>query len=215
MKRITFITGYYGSGKTEISLNLAIQKQVNYLVDLDIINPYFRSREAEGFLKQKNIEIISSDLQNGAYADVPYLSKKIFMPFRQSDKTAIFDVGGNDLGAKVMRQFEQEYSSDIDLFVVANVYRDETHDGASILRMIREIEGASGFKVTGIINNSNLLRETTYDDILVGEAKIAGVAKKADIPIVFTSVYEELYDPTIPIAGEPLILKLYFRKNWY
>ncbi|MDD3113898.1 MAG: hypothetical protein PHT56_05845, partial [Candidatus Izemoplasmatales bacterium] len=72
-----------------------------------------------------------------------------------------------------------------------------------------------GFKVTGIINNSNLLRETTYDDILVGEAKIAGVAKKADIPIVFTSVYEELYDPTIPIAGEPLILKLYFRKNWY
>jgi hypothetical protein len=215
MKRITFITGYYGSGKTEISLNLAIQKQVNYLVDLDIINPYFRSREAEGFLKEKGIEIISSDLPNGAYADLPYLSKKIFQPFRQMTKTAIYDVGGNDLGAKVMRQFDQEDRNDVDLFVVANVYRDETRDGASILRMIREIEGASGFKVTGIINNSNLLRETTYDDILVGEAKIASVAQSAGIPIVFTSVYEEIYDPTILVSGEPLILKLYFRKNWY
>jgi len=215
MKRITFITGYYGSGKTEISLNLAIQKQVNYLVDLDIINPYFRSREAEGFLKEKGIEIISSDLPNGAYADLPYLSKKIFQPFRQMTKTAIYDVGGNDLGAKVMRQFDQEDRNDVDLFVVANVYRDETRDGASILRMIREIEGASGFKVTGIINNSNLLRETTYDDILVGEAKIASVAQSAGIPIVFTSVYEEIYNPTILVSGEPLILKLYFRKNWY
>lgn len=215
MKRITFITGYYGSGKTEISLNLAIQKQVNYLVDLDIINPYFRSREAEGFLTEKGIEIISSDLPNGAYADLPYLSKKIFQPFRQMTKTAIYDVGGNDLGAKVMRQFDQEDRNDVDLYVVANVYRDETRDGASILRMIREIEGASGFKVTGIINNSNLLRETTYDDILVGEAKIASVAQSAGIPIVFTSIYEEIYDPTISVSGEPLILKLYFRKNWY
>jgi len=215
MKRITFLTGYYGSGKTEIALNLAIKKQVEYLVDLDIINPYFRSREAEKYLKEKGIEIISSDLEKGTHADMPYLSRKIFLPFHQKDKTAIYDLGGNDLGAKVMRQFDRETKKDVDLFLVLNVYREETRDEASILELIERLERSSGFKVTGLINNSNLLRETTYDDIMTGEAKISGAAKKTGIPIVFTSIYEEIYDESFTHMGEPLILKLYFRKQWY
>lgn len=215
MKRITFLTGYYGSGKTEIALNLAIKYHADYLVDLDIINPYFRSREAEDFLKEIGIEIISSDLVNGKHSDMPYLSKKIYLPFHQMDKTAIYDLGGNDLGAKIMRQFDREDKQDVDLFLVLNVYREETKDEASILELIEKLERSSGFKVTGLINNSNLLRETTYDDIMTGEAKILSAAKKAGIPIVFTSVYEEIYDEKIVTQGQPLILKLYFRKKWY
>ncbi|MBN2503835.1 MAG: ATP-binding protein [Bacilli bacterium] len=214
MKRITFLTGYYGSGKTEIALNLALKHKAEYLVDLDIINPYFRSREAKELLGE-DIEIISSDLENGTYADLPYLSKKIFLPFRKDDAIAIFDLGGNDLGAKVMRQFDQEDMQKVDLFLVLNVFREETKDAKSILELIDQIERSGGFKITGLINNSNLLRETTYDDIFSGEAIISEVEKKSGIPIVYSCVYEEIYDPTKKLAGETLILKLYFRKKWY
>jgi hypothetical protein len=215
MKRITFLTGYYGSGKTEIALNLALAKKVDYLVDLDIINPYFRSREAEKMLGDNGTVCISSDLQNGAFADLPYLSKKIYLPFQQKTKRSIFDLGGNDLGAKVMRQFENEDHDAVDLFLVVNVFREETKDEASIIRVIRDIEGASSFKVTGLINNSNLLKETTYEEIYTGEAIVHSVSKKLAIPIVFTSIYEEIYDKEKPVEGETLILKLYFRKSWY
>jgi hypothetical protein len=215
MKRITFLTGYYGSGKTEIALNLAIKERLDAVVDLDIINPYFRSREGVDILKEAGIEIISNDLENGTFADLPFLSKRIFLPFRNTEIRAVYDLGGNDLGAKVLRQFEAESIGDTDLFLVVNIYRPETKDEASILKMIHEIEGASGMKITGIINNSNLLRETTYDDILTGEAIIHSVAKKTHIPIVYTAVYEEIFDPKIVVEGETLILKLYFRKNWY
>ena len=146
---------------------------------------------------------------------MPYLSKKIYLPFHQLEKTSIYDLGGNDLGAKVMRQFDREDKRDVDLFLVLNVYREETRDEASMIGLIKKLENSSGFKVTGLINNSNLLRETTYDDIMTGEAKISSVAKKTGIPIVYTSIYEELYDEKIASQGETLILKLYFRKTWY
>ncbi len=214
MKNVIFLTGYYGSGKTEIALNLALKYRVDYLVDLDIINPYFRSREAKDLLGE-NIEIISSDLEKGTYADLPYLSKKIFMPFRREGAIAIYDLGGNDLGAKVMRQFEQEDKNLVDLFLVLNVFREETKDAQAILGLIEQIERSSGFKITGLINNTNLLRETTYDDIFFGEAIIDEVSKKSGIPIVYTSVYEEIYDKNKSVAGEALVLKLYFRKKWY
>ncbi|HOP57638.1 MAG TPA: ATP-binding protein [Bacillota bacterium] len=215
MKRITFLTGYYGSGKTEIALNLAVKEKADYLVDLDIINPYFRSREAEEFLKGLGTKIISSDLKDSAYSDMPFLSKQIFLPFLQDGCRAIYDLGGNDLGAKVMRQFEKIDKQIVDLFLVVNVYREETRDTTSILKLIDKIQGSSGFAITGIINNSNLLRETTYDDIMSGEAKIAEASKISGIPLVYTCFYEELFQPSFAYMGEPLILKLYFRKKWY
>ncbi len=215
MKRITFLTGYYGSGKTEIALNPAIREKVDYVVDLDIINPYFRSREAEELLKDQGISIISSGLKDSAYSDMPFLSKKIFLPFNEKDIRAIYDLGGNDLGAKIMRQFEKIDKNIVDLFLVVNVYREETKDEASIIQLINKIEGSSGFKVTGLVNNTNLLRETTYDDIMTGEAKISAVSKKTGIPLVYTCFYEEMYQPSFACKGEPLILKLYFRKKWY
>jgi hypothetical protein len=166
-------------------------------------------------LNDNGTACISSDLENGAYADLPYLSKKMFQPFRDKQKKAIYDLGGNDLGAKVMRQFEDEVHDDVDLFLVVNVFREETKDEASILRVIRDIESTSGFKVSGIINNTNLLKETTYEEIYFGEAIIHEVSKKLQIPIVYTSIYEEIFDQSKPVEGEPLILKLYFRKSWY
>lgn len=214
MKNIIFLTGYYGSGKTEIAINLALKEKVNYLVDLDIINPYFRSREVSHILGE-NIEIISSDLKNGVYADLPYISKKVFLPFHNNETKAIYDLGGNDLGAKVLRQFDLKFQDMIDMLFVVNIFRSETKDVENIIKLIHKIEGISGFKITGLINNSNLLNETTYEDIFKGEEVCLEASNILNIPIVYTCIRDSLYNKDIKTIKKPLIIKTYMRKNWY
>jgi len=214
MKKITFITGYYGSGKTEITVNLAVQKQLNMIIDLDIINPYFRSREMEEQLEPLGIQTISSDLDYKSHIDLPYISKKIFLPFHNDDLHAIYDLGGNDLGAKLLRQFENYRERDVDLFLVINIYRIETSSADKIIQLINQIEGMGGFSVTGLINNSNLLKETTKENILDGQAVIEEVMKKTNLPLVYTTVWDQLEIDTSDLLGEVVKLKLYYRKDW-
>ncbi|MDT8336513.1 MAG: hypothetical protein RQ856_01645 [Candidatus Izemoplasmatales bacterium] len=214
MKNITFLTGYYGSGKSELAINLAIKEKVDYVVDLDIINPYFRTREQEELLKTYEIETISSDLDYKAHIDMPYISRRVFIPFHDASKRAIYDLGGNDSGAKLLRQFEDYNDTEIDLYIVINVYRQESDTKEKIIELIDKIEGVGGFKVTGLINNSNLLRETTLEDILYGEEIIKEVSKKTNLPIIYTAVWENIYADNLVFQGEVLKLKLYFRKNW-
>lgn len=215
MKRITFITGYYGSGKTEIALNLAIQKHVDILVDLDIINPYFRSREQEEILKEHQILTISSDLEKGQYADLPYISKKVYMPFQMDDKKAIYDLGGNDLGAKLLRQFESVPREEVDLLLVINKFRIDTDSKQKVIQLIKDIEKASGWTVTGLIHNSNLLNDTTIEDILDGETLVKEVAEDTGLKVFFSCVDERINTQNVVFAGEKLTLKRYFKKRWY
>ncbi len=215
MKNITFLTGYYGSGKTEITVNLAIQNRVDYVVDLDIINPYFRSREMETELLKHGIESISSDLDYKVHLDMPYISRRIFLPFHNQKLKAIYDLGGNDLGAKLLRQFDDYNSRDVDLFLVVNIYRTETDSVDKIIKLINKIEGMGGFKVTGLINNSNLLRETTMTEIMNGQAIIDEVSRKTSLPVVYTAIWEKLdIADNLIFSGKILKLKLYLRKNW-
>ena len=215
MKNITFLTGYYGSGKSEIAVNLAIQKKLDVLVDLDIINPYFRSREMEKFLNQYNIESISSDMKDKINLDMPYISSKIFLPFHNKNLKAVYDLGGNDQGAKLLRQFDDYRDRDVDLFIVVNIYRYETSSADLIIKLINKIEGMGGFKVTGLINNSNLLRDTTVKEISDGEEILKEVSEKTKLPIVYTSYWENVkVKENLMFQGETLKLKLYFRKNW-
>ena len=214
MKNITFLTGYYGSGKSELAINLAIKEQVDYVVDLDVVNPYFRTREQEKIFNEHGIEVISSDLDYKMHVDMPYISARIFIPFHNNTKRAIYDLGGNDVGAKLLRQFEDYNDTDIDLYLVINVYREESNTKEKIIQLINKIEGTGGFKVTGLINNSNLLRETTLEDILYGEEIIKQVSKETNLEIVYTAVWENLFADNLVFQGEILKLKLYFRKNW-
>lgn len=214
MKNITFLTGYYGSGKSELAINLALKERVDYVIDLDVINPYFRTREQEKLLEANGIEIISSDLDYKMHIDMPYISQRVFIPFHNKEKCAIYDLGGNDVGAKLLRQFEDYNDQDIDLYLVINVFREDSSSKEKIVTLINKIEGAGGFKVTGLINNSNLLRETSLDDIAYGENIIKEVAAETKLPIVYTAVWEDIYADNLAFQGETLKLKLYFRKNW-
>lgn len=213
-KRVTFLTGYYGSGKTELAMNLAIKNQVDYVVDLDIINPYFRTRELEKLLASQDIETISSGLDGLVHLDMPYISKKVFIPLNQENKTSIYDLGGNDQGAKLMRQFDDYHDIDYDLLLVVNIFRTETDEATKIIQLVNRIEGMSGFKVTGLINNSNLLKETTSSEILAGQAVVEEVSDRLNIPIVYTSYYEKIDIKDMKISNEILKIHLYFRENW-
>ncbi len=215
MKNITFLTGYYGSGKSELTVNLAIQKKMDIVIDLDIINPYFRSREMEDELAKYNIESISSTLGHKMHLDMPYISGKIFKPFHDKSLKAIYDLGGNDQGAKLLRQFDDYHGHDFDLFLVVNIYRMETSSVEKIVKLINKIEGMGGFKVTGLINNSNLLRDTTLVEIQAGEKIIKEVSSITKLPVVYTAIWEKLnIADNLIFSGKILKLKLYFRKTW-
>lgn len=214
MKRILFLTGYYGSGKSEVAVNLAIQKHVDTVVDLDVINPYFRSRETEVLLKENGIRVISSDLENGMYSDMPYISGKVFQPFLNHESHAIYDLGGNDLGAKLLIQFA-DYDEEIDLYLVVNVYRMETQTAKQIVELIEKIEVMGERKVTGLVNNSNLLRETTLEDILSSQAILDDASKITGLPIVYTTIKSDLYHKDLKLRGEIIPLAMIFRKKWY
>ena len=214
MKRITFVVGHYGSGKTEFAVNLAIQKKIDYLLDLDIVNPFFRSRELESFLLENNIKMIASTPLNGNYGDLPFLSKDIFLPFQKSDKCAVFDMGGNDAGALILRQFSEHIDEDVDVLMVINVFREQTQTVDAIIRQINAIEGSSGMKITGLVNNSHLLKFTQKEDILHGEEIVSAVSKKTNLPILYTAVRNDLFDKSFHLSGEPIPLTLYLRKTW-
>ena len=214
MKNITFLTGYYGSGKTEIAVNLAIQKKFDMVVDLDIINPYFRSRELEEELKEYGIQTISSDLDYKSHIDLPYISKKIFIPFHNQKIKAVFDLGGNDLGAKLLRQFKDYTDRNVDLFIVVNIFRQETSNATKIIELINKIEGMGGFLVTGLINNTNLLKETTLSDILEGQNILKEVSLKTGLEVKYTSIWEGFDFDTSEILGEVIKIKLFHRKDW-
>lgn|SRR5690554_759511 len=210
MKQITFIVGHYGSGKSEFSLNYALKKGMEMIIDLDIVNPYFRSRELKALLDQEKIELVASPLEKSLGSDLPYVSSKMYFPFYSKIK-AVYDLGGNDVGAKLLRQFS-ELVTDYEMYIIINVFREETESKEKIIKMINQIESSSGLVVTGLINNSNLLRETSYEDVLNGEKIIKAVGEELNLPLVFTSVMESLKD--YHYQGEVLPLKLYLRKEW-
>ncbi|MDD3126970.1 MAG: hypothetical protein PHT27_05080 [Candidatus Izemoplasmatales bacterium] len=215
MKRITFITGYFGSGKTEIALNLAVQKRVNILLDLDIVNPYFRSREQEPLLKELGIRTISSGLVNSPHADLPFLAKEVYIPFHDQFLSAVYDLGGSGSGARLIRQFKDYLPNDeVDLLFCVNINREVTDTAEKIIEEIHIIESSGGVRPTGLINNSNFLKETTVQDIIAGEKVLLSVAKATKLPIVYTGVVSSIDSDDFHVAGEKIILKLYFNKHW-
>ncbi|TVP96137.1 MAG: hypothetical protein EA374_02130, partial [Acholeplasmatales bacterium] len=115
MKRLTILTGHYGSGKSEIAVNLAIEAKLDMLVDLDIINPYFRSRSVRKLLESHGVELVESTLENAAGSDLPFINAKGSRPFIDKHTRAIYDLGGTQHGAKLLKQYGPHIHPDLDL----------------------------------------------------------------------------------------------------
>jgi len=195
-KRINIFTGHFGSGKTEVAVNYALKlAELNYktsIVDFDIVNPYFRTADAKEELERNNIWVILPMYAN-TNVDVPAIPPEIYSLFEKKEYKAVLDVGGDDLGARAVARFREEIiSDDYEMFFVVNTKRGMTDTPDKILEMIALIEDSAGIKITKLINNSNLLEETTPEIILEGHRIISQVSDKLGIPIGITAGLESV-----------------------
>lgn len=197
MKRITIVTGHYGSGKTNLSVNLAINaakegKNVT-IVDLDIVNPYFRTADFKQLFEENGIKMLAPDFAN-SNLDIPALNFDIEQ-ISCKDSTLIIDVGGDDAGAVALGRYTEAFSryiDEIEMIYVINKYRYLTNTADEVLALMYEIETAARMKHTAIVNNSNLGNETTLELIEASEEFASETSEKAGIPLMFTTCPEDI-----------------------
>lgn len=193
-KRINIFTGHFGSGKTEVAVNYALElsrmHEKTAIVDFDIVNPYFRTADAREKLEESGIWVIVPLFAN-TNVDVPALPSEINALFNKKEYSVVFDVGGDDLGARAVSRYREEIlENDYEMFFVVNTKRPMTDTEFKIEEMIRAIEQSSRLKVTSLVNNTNLKDETAVEDILEGHRILEQVSEKLNIPIGFISGLE-------------------------
>lgn len=198
-KRITLLCGHYGSGKTNVAVNMAYDQKAKYdrvaIADLDIVNPYFRTKDSAKDFDALGIELIASEYA-GSNVDIPALPQQIYSICDQKDKQVIIDVGGDDRGAYALGRISPAIleENNYEMLFVINCFRPLTRDAESTIEVMREIEYAAKIKFTAIVNNSNLGEETTKDDVLRSLSYAEEISQKTGLPIKCTSVYNKLYD---------------------
>ncbi len=199
MKRITVFSGHYGSGKTNIAINFAVKlKNDGYpvsIADLDIVNPYFRTKDSAAQLENAGIELVSLPFAN-SNVDLPALPSQMYGLVQRKDKYVVIDLGGDERGALALGRYTPYIlkEDDYDMFFVVNFYRPLTTSVEEALDAFYEIEAASGLKFTGIVNNSNLGTETRAQDITNTVEKAKQLCERVGLPLVMTSVESSISD---------------------
>ena len=220
-RRIRIITGHYGSGKTEFAVNYVkkLRESVDgrvAIADLDIVNVYFRSREKKEELEEKGIQVIASNLDT-AVADVPAVSGAMTMPVINKEYQYVVDLGGNDVGTLVLGRIKPLLDhAEADFFMVVNAYRPNTSTPEGIIEQMENLEYAAGLKVTGFINNTNLVRETTAECLLHGDEVLKEVTKRTGVPVKYVSYVKDVMTEEIPegLSGELFPMEFNRRKTW-
>lgn len=193
---IVIIVGNYGSGKTEVSINLAVNRKRAGLevriADLDLVNPYFRTREAKARLAELGIEVVVPPKQY-MQADLPILSPVVAGMIRQPSQLTLLDTGGNDVGVNVLAALGDVLSGKkIHVLQVVNPFRPFTDTARGCLKIRNEIERASRLSISGIIGNANLIDETTVEDIYTGYDFVSGLSRESGLALKFVTVAAEL-----------------------
>lgn len=198
-KRLTILCGHYGSGKTNIAVNMAYdlssQRGNVAVADLDIVNPYFRTKDSQKDLEARGIRLICSDFAS-SNVDLPSMPADLYSITDDRSLSVILDIGGDDRGAYALGRLRDAILSegDYDMYMVVNKFRPLTPDAQSTIEVMGEIEAACGIPFTGILNNSNLARETAAGDVLDSVAYAEEVAKLSGLPVVATTVEDRLFD---------------------
>lgn len=220
-KRITVLCGHYGSGKTNVAVNFAkdLKKEnENVLIaDLDIVNPYFRTKDSAEEFEAEGIRLIASEYA-GTNVDIPALPQQMYAITHDKNFKAVIDVGGDDRGALALGRLSDEIKqeNDYEMLLVINKARPLTRNTADTVEVAYEMIKACGLPFTGIVNNTNLGPETTAEDVLSSIAYADEVSKVLGIPVKMTccdeKLYEELKDRVENLF--PLSLqKLYYHLN--
>lgn len=218
-KRIRIIAGHFGSGKTEFAVNYAVRLreygEMVGLADLDVINPYFRSRERAELFREKGIKLVASN-KGADPVDLPALSAGINVFIEDSAWQAILDVGGDPNGARVLGRYSQQLQDqEYDFFLVINAYRPETREVSQVEEMIDGIEGLSRLKITGLVNTTHLLKETAVQDVLKGYRLAEEVSARRGLPIRYNAAIGPVAaELPADLEGEIFPLSLFMREDW-
>lgn len=218
--RIRVFTGHFGSGKTEIAINYALKLKEEgknvCIADLDIVNPYFCTRDEEKLLKDKGIKLVATpkEMSNAELGTIPLNTISVF-----DDKSneIVIDVGGDNLGAVALGQYNKFFRlEDYDMYFVINTARRSTKNADGVIEFIQKIEAASRLKVKYLINNTNLSYETTLQMIIDGQKIVKEVSEKTGLPICYTTIREDLVDSCKEneILGEILPIKIFMLPPW-
>lgn len=215
LKKLTIVTGHYGSGKTNISVNLALegarQGKKCTVIDLDIVNPYFRTADFEELFAQNGITLKTPQYAN-SNLDIPALGISVKGVLDESD-CVIIDVGGDDEGAKALGRYKAVISEceDREMLYVINKCRYLTKEPDEALELMREIETASGLSCTGIVNNTNLGGETD-ESIILGSLDYARkVAEAAGLPLRMTAARKEFLQK---VTENPFPVEIFVKTLW-
>ncbi len=213
MKRITILAGHYGSGKTNIAVNLALymkRKGIDTVIaDLDIVNPYFRTKDSLEILNREGIKLISSEYAN-SNVDIPAIPQEMYSVVDDKTRHYIVDLGGDDRGAYALGRYADKINEedDFEMLFVFNKYRPLTPDAESALEVMREIEEASKVKFTAIINNSNIAELTDVNTILNSVEECEKLSLISGLPVKFTAAEKSVYEKTEGFDGKMFPLEL-------
>ncbi|MDE6776238.1 MAG: cobalamin biosynthesis protein CobQ [Ruminococcus sp.] len=217
MKKITVITGHYGTGKTNFSVNLALNAARNgekiTVVDLDLVNPYFRTADFRELFAENSIELVAPDFAN-SNLDVPSVQFDLGYLAGQ-DRKLIIDVGGDDAGAFALGRFSDvlnSYGTELDMLYIINQRRNLTENSGDAAALMYEIETASRMKHTAIVNNTNLGCETTADIIMQSVGFAKEVSDKTGLPVACTTCREELCE--LLDIPDVFPVKVYVKPLW-
>lgn len=217
--RILVLVGNYGSGKTEISLNLALKlarrgEKVT-LVDLDIVNPYFRSSERTELLEKEGVKVYAPSFAMST-VDVPSLPADIQAVFADKSRRVIFDVGGDDTGAAALGQYKPYFDQDdVEVLFVVNAFRPLSGDVDSVCDLMLRVAGRSRLSPTAVINNANVAWETEESDLVRGEELLREVSTHMNLPIGYLCAKQDILDK-LPdhLSGERIAIDILMRPEW-
>ena len=202
LEGVVVLVGSYGSGKSEVAVNLAIHHRRAGMkvrvADLDLVNPYFRSREAEAQLVELGIEVVLPP-RPYVQSELPVLSPRVSGLIRRTEGLTILDAGGDAVGAMVLAALGDAFKGHpCQVLQVINPLRPDTSSVAGCARIRRQIEASARLAVTGLVGNANLIDETTPQVVVDGYAFTNEVGSASGLPVVFVTVAEELLPQVDP-----------------
>lgn len=216
-RKYRVLTGNYGSGKTEIALNMAVRQAARFqttMVDLDIVNPYFRSGEKAGELREKGIQVLMPTFALTT-VDIPALPAEIQSVFETDADSVIFDVGGDDTGAAALGRYYPSFMKQRDntlVLLVVNCMRPLTQNKDDILELAGRIQARGRLALDGLINNTNLGDQTQPEMVLEGESVLLACADELDIPVMTSGTRNVLEKCALHTA--PLYIERYMKPEW-
>ena len=216
--RLSIVTGHYGTGKTEFAVNLALAMARDgervMMADLDIVNPYFRSRERRKVLEEAGIRLIPSS-QACSDADVPALPAELLTILEDRSIRGVLDIGGDPVGARVLARFQPRIvMEDYQLIYVLNANRPEVRETENAIAYLRGIEATTGLTCTAIVNNTHLCGETTEEEIRKGAALAAEVSRETGIPVLCHVAEEKFISSLSDLPETVFPITIQMKKPW-